>query len=228
MHVCQPFDDGRIAVITKMHHALADGVAANALLGNIVDGLGGDPRPARDRPRPRCDARADADLVRPAAAGAGRRDAADRPAARACVSRTVRRSPRCCATGGRRPISVPRPLLDVPHTPFNGALTARRNFATATLADRRDQGGAARPRRDHERRRAGRRGRRAAPLAAGAGRAARRARWWPGCRWPPTSPGPGRASAATGSPTCSPRWPPTSRTRTSGCRRSRGSPASPS
>ena len=50
MHVCQPFDDGRIAVITKMHHALADGVAANALLGNIVDGLGGDPRPARDRP----------------------------------------------------------------------------------------------------------------------------------------------------------------------------------
>ena len=39
MHVCQPFDDGRIAVITKMHHALADGVAANALLGNIVDGL---------------------------------------------------------------------------------------------------------------------------------------------------------------------------------------------
>ena len=30
-------------------------------------------------------------------------------------------------------ITVPRPLLDVPHTPFNGALTARRNFATAVL-----------------------------------------------------------------------------------------------
>ena len=32
MHVCQPFEDGQVAVITKMHHALADGVAANALL----------------------------------------------------------------------------------------------------------------------------------------------------------------------------------------------------
>ena len=47
MHVCQGLGDGRVAVIAKMHHALADGVAANALLGNIVDGLGGDPRPAR-------------------------------------------------------------------------------------------------------------------------------------------------------------------------------------
>src|SRR4029079_12163158 len=51
MHVCQPFGDNQIAVITKMHHALADGVAANALLGNIVDGLAADTRPARDRPR---------------------------------------------------------------------------------------------------------------------------------------------------------------------------------
>ena len=76
MHVCQPFGDDRIAVITKMHHALADGVAANALLGNIVDGLGADPRPARDRPRARRSARADPDLVRPAADRPGRRRAA--------------------------------------------------------------------------------------------------------------------------------------------------------
>jgi diacylglycerol O-acyltransferase len=30
-------------------------------------------------------------------------------------------------------IRVPRPLLDVPRTPFNGALTARRNFCTTSL-----------------------------------------------------------------------------------------------
>ena len=41
--MCRPFDDDRVAVITKMHHALADGVAANALLANIVDGLASDP-----------------------------------------------------------------------------------------------------------------------------------------------------------------------------------------
>ena len=50
MHVCQPFEDGRVAVITKMHHALADGVAANALMSGLVDGQGTDVRPARDRP----------------------------------------------------------------------------------------------------------------------------------------------------------------------------------
>jgi hypothetical protein len=37
MHGCQPFQDGRIAVITKMHHSLADGVAANALLSGLID-----------------------------------------------------------------------------------------------------------------------------------------------------------------------------------------------
>ena len=37
VHVCQGLADGRVAMVAKMHHALADGVAANALLANVTD-----------------------------------------------------------------------------------------------------------------------------------------------------------------------------------------------
>ena len=132
MHVCQPFDDGRIAVITKMHHALADGVAANALLGNIIDGLGGDPRPARHRPR--SDVRLEPtptwfQQIRMALVDATLQ-IGQLPG---LLSRTARAVAAVMRHRRASTISVPRPLLDVPHTPFNGALTARRNFATATL-----------------------------------------------------------------------------------------------
>ena len=132
MHVCQPFDDDRIAVVTKMHHALADGVAANALLGNIVDGLGGDPSPARERPRAEVVVEptpswfeqlrlAVVDAVLQIGRLPGR------------VTRTVRAVAAVLRHRRASSVSVPRPVLDVPRTPFNGALTARRNFATATL-----------------------------------------------------------------------------------------------
>ena len=44
------------------------------------------------------------------------------------------RSPRLVARSASRTCTVPRPLLDVPRMLFNGALTARRNFATCTLS----------------------------------------------------------------------------------------------
>jgi diacylglycerol O-acyltransferase len=132
MHVCQPFGDNRIALITKMHHALADGVAANALLGNIVDGLGDDPRPARDRPRSEVELEPTPtwfEQLRMALVDAtlqiGRLPG--------LVSRTLKALAAVVRHQRASKISVPRPLLDVPHTPFNGALTARRNFATAVL-----------------------------------------------------------------------------------------------
>ena len=132
MHVCEPFGDGRIAVITKMHHALADGVAANALLGNIVDGLGGDPRPARHRPRRELELEPTPswfEQLRMALVDAvlqiGRLPG--------LVSRTVRAIGAVLRHRKASSVQVPRPLLDVPRTPFNGALTARRNFATAQL-----------------------------------------------------------------------------------------------
>jgi diacylglycerol O-acyltransferase len=132
MHVCEPFDDGRIAVITKMHHALADGGAANALLGNIVDGLGGDPRPARDRPHREQELERTPtwfEQLRMALVDAvlqiGRLPE--------LLSRTVKAVAAVVRHRRASTIAVPRPVLDVPRTPFNGALTARRNFATAVL-----------------------------------------------------------------------------------------------
>lgn len=132
MHVCQPFGDGRIAVITKMHHALADGVAANALLANIVDGLDGDSQPARDRPRAESHLEptptwfaqlrmALADAIRQTGRLPG------------LLSRTVKAVAAVLRHRRASTVSVPRPLLDVPRAPFNGALTARRNFMTCTL-----------------------------------------------------------------------------------------------
>ncbi len=132
MHVCQPFDDDRIAVITKMHHALADGVAANALLGNIVDGLSADPRPARDRPR-------SVETLEPTPTWFDQLRMALVDAVLqigqlpGLVSRTLKAVAAVLRHRRASSVSVPRPLLDVPRTPFNGALTARRSFATATL-----------------------------------------------------------------------------------------------
>jgi len=133
MHVCQPFDDGRVAVVTKMHHALADGVAANALLGNLVDTPGGDVRPARERPV------ADLDLeptpsrlsqVRMALVDATRQIGI----LPGLVFRTVRAIRALVARKRVSDVDVPRPVLDVPRVVFNDSLTARRNFATCTLS----------------------------------------------------------------------------------------------
>ena len=37
MHLCEGLADGRVAAVGKMHHALADGAAANALLANVAE-----------------------------------------------------------------------------------------------------------------------------------------------------------------------------------------------
>lgn len=124
MHLCEGLADERTAVVGKMHHTLADGIAANALLANVVDGTPrvSVPQPLESTPRRR-------DLARVAI-----RDAvlkvADVPG---LLLRTVRN---VVALGRReRPVGVrvPRVLLDTPRTPFNGALTTRRSFATTSL-----------------------------------------------------------------------------------------------
>ena len=61
LHVCEGLEGGMVAVVAKLHHALADGNAANNLLANAT-GRGDTDRRLRDR------ARAD-----PVAPGAGPR-----------------------------------------------------------------------------------------------------------------------------------------------------------
>ena len=127
VHVTEPYDGKRVAVVAKMHHALADGGAANALLGVVTDAVReeiGIPAPQALEPTPSRLAQVRMALL----------DALGQ----------VLSLPGLLYTTGRgiagvlklrrgSSVRVPRPILDAPRTPFNAALTARRNFATASL-----------------------------------------------------------------------------------------------
>ena len=219
MHVCQPFDDGRVAVVTKMHHALADGVAANALLGNLVDAPGDDVRPARERPR--SDLGLESTPTRFEQTRMALKDAIGRSAVSGLVARTVRAIRSVIARRRVSEVDVPRPVLDVPRVVFDNSLTARRNFATCTLSVAEIK----------EAQRAHGVTLNDVVLAVVGGALRRwlmarggcpRGHLWPECPWPRTSRVRHRDSAATGSRTCSPRWPPTSTTPASGCSPSPG------
>jgi diacylglycerol O-acyltransferase len=124
MHVVEGLPEGRIAVVTKMHHAMADGLAANALLSNITDSgpnLGAE-RPLEPTPEPR-------DLVLRGLIDAVRQIAL----IPGLLLRTVTSLLAVLRLRKGSSVTTPRPMVDTPRTSFNGAITARRNFATATL-----------------------------------------------------------------------------------------------
>ena len=120
--------DGRMAVLVKLHHCVADGLAANALLQGLVgDGASppgaGEPTPTPGGRRLLADASVDlvADLRRLPAVMAGVRRATGR---RSQVLADLRRS------GGELP---PRPILDTPRTSLNRAISAERSVATTRI-----------------------------------------------------------------------------------------------
>ena len=129
MHVCEGMPDNQVAVVVKMHHALADGVAANALLGNVTDQPPADgvvdpgatpalePTPSRLR------------QVRLALVDAIRQSLT----LPALLWRTGLAVKALVAHKRQSEVDVPRPVLDVPRTSVNGPLTPRRTFATCTL-----------------------------------------------------------------------------------------------
>jgi diacylglycerol O-acyltransferase len=117
----------RVAVVAKMHHALADGGAANALLGAVTDAVRDELGvPARQvlEPTPSRSAQVRMALL----------DAlAQVLSIPALLLTTVRGVAAVLTVRRRSEVRVPRPVLDAPRTPFNAALTARRTFATASL-----------------------------------------------------------------------------------------------
>lgn len=134
IHLCEGFADGKVGIVGKIHHALADGLAANAMLANIMDVAS-----AERRPEVVSDANhgglipSPVELVR-----SGLRDAF---AQLAIVPGLVKRTWRAvagmlnyrkheAAKGSHR---VPVPVRDTPRVSFNGPLTPRRSFATVTL-----------------------------------------------------------------------------------------------
>lgn len=128
VHVCEGLADGRIAVVGKMHHALADGAAANALLANLTDEAAG------RRPADRAMHAAEPTPLRTAQVRLALRDAiAQLFTLPSLLWTTVRAVTAVVRHRRGSPDAVPRPVLDVPRVSFNASLTARRSFATATL-----------------------------------------------------------------------------------------------
>ncbi|GAB4011068.1 wax ester/triacylglycerol synthase family O-acyltransferase [Nocardioides ultimimeridianus] len=130
LHLCEGLADGRVAIVGKIHHAMADGLAANAMLANIMDVSSTDTRTgvyvedddgAEDPSRSL--------LVRHALRD-GARQLLVFPRLIASTFTRLRAVLRY-----RRGMdgSVPLPVKDAPRTSFNGPLTPRRSFATASM-----------------------------------------------------------------------------------------------
>ena len=124
LHVCEGLEGGRVAVVCKLHHAVADGNAANNLLANATGVM----RPSGERAvLERTPSRGR--LVR-AALVDGTKQAFSLPG---LLVRTVSSLLGVFRLRRGSNVSPPRPILDTPRTPFNGPLASRRSFATCTL-----------------------------------------------------------------------------------------------
>jgi len=130
MWVVEGLEGGRVAFVTKMHHAIADGSAASALLANVmsIDPEAPPPTPQRpwrgERPPPGILLFLHALLAQVRLLGM-------LPRLLARTWRAVREVLRARSIDA---IVPPRPILDAPRPSFNGALTPHRTFATTTLS----------------------------------------------------------------------------------------------
>ena len=135
MHVIDGLPDGRVAVLTKVHHSLIDGVSGSGLTEIIMD-ITPEPRAAPDVPVERID---------------GGRPGALTLAARGLLSTTVRSPVRLARFGTqtlRQGVSAATSVArragntwpyTAPHTHLNGEFTARRRLGRATVSMDRAQ-----------------------------------------------------------------------------------------
>jgi diacylglycerol O-acyltransferase / wax synthase len=126
VHVAEGLGDGQVGIIGKLHHAIADGGASNALIGNVSDQYG----PSEVPPSPEVE-------PLPGRVAQLRTALTDAIAQLwtlpALVLRTVRALVGVVRLKRSSDVRTPVPVLDAPRTPFNAALTPRRSFATTTV-----------------------------------------------------------------------------------------------
>jgi len=119
-----------MAVLVKIHHAVADGMAAAALLANVMSTSADRfvPLPADNwRPEPLPTRR----QLLVDAFHDHLRQLRDLPR---LLHRTSMNARALVRHRRQSSISTPLPILNTPRTPFNGSLTPRRAFATTSLA----------------------------------------------------------------------------------------------
>ncbi|MEY2570529.1 MAG: diacylglycerol O-acyltransferase / wax synthase [Acidimicrobiaceae bacterium] len=129
--ILEGLEGGRVGFLAKIHHSVADGIAAAALLANVMsaspDDIDAPPAasPWRSEPVPtawRLVIDAVVDFIRAAGRLPG------------LVRRTLTQLRAVAAHRKAATIATPRPMIDTEKTPFNRALTPNRAFATATLS----------------------------------------------------------------------------------------------
>lgn len=131
--VLEGMPDGRIGFVAKLHHSLADGVAAAELLANVMDLEPDPPEPPIDPDGGRGwtgEALPSRWALLWAAVVEGIAGLARVPA---LVGRTLRSLVAVVRRRRRADVSPPVPMLDTPNVSFSTALTPRRSFATTTL-----------------------------------------------------------------------------------------------
>jgi diacylglycerol O-acyltransferase len=122
-------ENGRVAAVAKMHHAVADGIASAALLANIATTSADDTQAPPAPPWQPESIPSATQLI----AGAVRdwfRDLRHLPALLVDTGRRVTALTRKRRSGE---VQGARPVLDAPRAPFSGAPDARRVFATIGL-----------------------------------------------------------------------------------------------
>jgi len=121
--------DGALAVLLKIHHALADGGAAAQLIEAVASHDRFEPGPAKAAERwlpERTPSRSE--LLRAAATDRARELVA-LPALALRTAKSV-----LCLMGQHLSPRPPLPMFDAPRTSFNGSLSARRSLATVSLS----------------------------------------------------------------------------------------------
>ena len=130
IHMVEGFTDGKVGIVGKIHHALADGLAANAMLANIMDVTSAELRPAFVSD-------ANQGGLIPSSVQLVRTAVRDAFAQAAIIPGLVKRTWRAVRSmlhyRKHEAEGVPVPVKDTPRVSFNGPLTPRRSFATVTL-----------------------------------------------------------------------------------------------
>jgi diacylglycerol O-acyltransferase len=129
MHVFDGLDDDRIAVLVKIHHAVADGMASAALLANVMSEAPEDQSLPVDTWRPEA-----IPSRRTLLLDAFRDHLSQLRDLPGLVRRTSCNVRALVRHRHQSSVATPFPIFSTPRTSFNGALTPRRSFVTTSLA----------------------------------------------------------------------------------------------